>query len=928
MRVVTLIAFAFLVLSAGRVEAAPVGPIPLRPAVALYVVCDGTPCEARIIVRQGPRPTPERLMARVFTPDERLLFWRYVEYVPAKDQAGITSPGIELRDAAHPPTLGDLLLDETVRLNAAGIYQIRLVGGAQNSTAEVILPRDLPYGISCQNGTYSPWDAKLSSLYAYVPPRAEELTVVEGPAVVRDAQGKELAQLEPGKQQAIPVTQTETVWRFDLPDPKGWQLRAAGFPLILCTTAEAARAIRASVEVLPDGTVVCHQFQRRIAEMLPRLLDPAKVGTAEKLIVPLATRKEAWLAHPIRATKLMQAFLPMVEHWLRRQNVDPASHWGGSLNGWQEFAGKPGREGRWDRLKAIQGLYAGASDHYGGGAEHLALAALHDDPTNPYFGRQELLYRAAAAALRDLMVLSESEVFPGVADLDPYPGMMAFALGQKTLPVFGTAAPHLPTEVRALWAEGLRRVVDRCLPDDLVSARNQSSHYLVAYHAYATGSGDPLYRDMARLFARRWIRGQHPSGFHQEATGPCPSYIGMTHWHEAVYYRMSKDPEILESLRRSYAFFNHTVAPEPDGRMLGGFNFAHRVGEGFYLEQYGGARGILGDVLPEVGLWAGPAPSPEEEAKQRADAMQHVERFLAEPTLPRYPDIGTPRYLYHAEPDRSATWPAREPGSFVRNLSNELVAVKRPGYYAVIYVGKPAAGEFYIRKREDLRLPFPGGIEENGGVLPEVRNATPFLGGGLTGFWTPEYGHSVMAAAWSPTTHHGVMLTAPDGKRYWEDYFAHTFELDEAAGTLVISGRIEGWPLAYRRAYRFGDDALEVVLTLTAEKEMAARSLVENIPFARGGWKARGATLSAGEKHAGEASSDRLTVTDSTGAGIEIRFDQPRALLLVPEGLKAGGWRDLQFGRAEVRLPEKLAAGQTIELRYTIRPIAAPKPTG
>ena len=125
------------------------------------------------------------------------------------------------------------------------------------------------------------------------PPRAEELTLVGGPAVVRDAQGKELAQLEPGKQQAIPVTQTETVWRFDLPDPKGWQLRAAGFPLILCTTAEAARAIRASVEVLPDGTVVCHQFQRRIAEMLPRLLDPAKVGTAEKLIVPLATRKEA-----------------------------------------------------------------------------------------------------------------------------------------------------------------------------------------------------------------------------------------------------------------------------------------------------------------------------------------------------------------------------------------------------------------------------------------------------------------------------------------------------------------------------------------------------------------------------------------------------------------------------------------------------------
>ena len=32
-------------------------------------------------------------MARVFTPDERLLFWRYVEYVPAEERAGVTAEG-------------------------------------------------------------------------------------------------------------------------------------------------------------------------------------------------------------------------------------------------------------------------------------------------------------------------------------------------------------------------------------------------------------------------------------------------------------------------------------------------------------------------------------------------------------------------------------------------------------------------------------------------------------------------------------------------------------------------------------------------------------------------------------------------------------------------------------------------------------------
>jgi len=72
-----------------------------------------------------------------------------------------------------------------------------------------------------------------------------------------------------------------------------------------------------------------------------------------------------------------------------------------------------------------------------------------------------------------------------------------------------------------------------------------------------------------------------------ESGGPDATYIGITHWHEAVYYRHSKDPVILESLRRSYRFFNHTVAPEPDGKMLGGFNFGHRTGNGFYAEQWG-----------------------------------------------------------------------------------------------------------------------------------------------------------------------------------------------------------------------------------------------------------------------------------------------------------------------------------------------------
>jgi len=515
------------------------------------------------------------------------------------------------------------------------------------------------------------------------------------------------------------------------------------------------------------------------------------------------------------------------------------------------------------------------------------------------------------------MVLHEDEVFPGVVDLSDYPGMMAFVLGQKTLPAFGVAGPHLPPEIRDLWADALRPIIDRSVPDELTSARNQSSHYLVAYQAYAIGSGDPFYRDLARVFARRWVRGQSAAGYHMEAIGPCASYIGMTHWHEAVYYRMSQDKAVLESIRRSYEFFNHTIAPEPDGRLLGGFSFNHRVGEGFYGEQYGGAKGILDDILPEVGLHQREADPGDIET-----AVERVNAFLDEPSRPRYSAITTPRYLWHAEADRSATWPALAKAPFIRQFADELVAVKRPAYYAVIYTGKPVVHDYYIKGREHLRQPFAGDVERRGGELPEFRQETPFIGAGLSGFWTPGFGHSLMAANWAPTTHHGLTATVADGTRYWEDYFAHEHELNTETGVLRFSGRIEGQALEYERVYHFEDEQLRVELTVTSTGDVDLAGLVETIPVARGAWKANGSVISADGRTAGRVRSKRFTITDDTGAGIEVVFDEPQEMELIPDGLRAGNWRKLQIGRVEVVLPHQLAKGEKMTINYTMRPLA------
>lgn len=893
-----------------------------RPVVALYVVGDGQPCSARIVVRQGQRQGLGRLLLRVLDPDERPVFWRYVEYTDAETARELGVHGdVELRTRGERIAEGETLLEAPIELRAPGVHQIRVSSGSHDIQVELDLERDLRYGLCFQNGDFRPWPRQPQTMYAFVPPHAEELRLRGGPLILRDDAGAELARhAEKEDETTVAVARTGVVWRFEFPRAGDWSFRAGGFPLILCPTEGAARAIRASVEVLPDGTVVCHEFQRRIAELLPRILAPERVGRTEELVTPLASRREAWLQDPIRSAVLTQAFLPMMEQWLNRQNLDPASHWGGSLDGWQDKINAAPPANRWDRLRGVEGLWAGASSHYGAGAAHLALAATYDSPVNPYHGRRELLYRAAGAALRDLMVLAEDETWPGIADLDPYPGAMAFALGQKTMPVYGLAAPQLPEEVREVWTEGLRRIVDRSFPDDLVSCRNQSSHYLVAFQAFADGSGDPLYRDLARLYARRFVAGQHPAGYHMEAIGPCSSYIGMTHWHEAVYYRMSGDPAMLESLRRSYRLFNHTVAPEPDGRMLGGFNFNHRVGEGFYFEQWGGAKGILDDVLPEVGVWAGPKPTRQERQAKRREAVEKVNAFLDDPRVPPYPDHNTWRYLCFAEPDRSGVFPCQEPDSFVRSFADEFLAVKRPAYYAVCYLGKPA-GEYYIRAREELRLPLPDEAESAGGFLPDAKRITPFVGGGLSGFWTPSYGHALMAANWSPTTHHGLVATQADGRRYWEDYHAHEHRLDADAGELTVTGRVEGHPLAYQRRYAFEDAALVVDLTLTAEQDVALADLVENIPVARGGWKSRGADIVAGGQGEGEVAAASFSIVDQTGAGVEVRLDGTRQLRLVPNGLQTSGWRKLQIGRVEIALRASLKAGEALRLSYELRPL-------
>jgi hypothetical protein len=981
----------------------PVRPAPITtlgvfrpaPALSLYVVGDGQPCPTRLVVRRRFMDMGDRLMLRVFDPDEKLMLWQYLEPGRLADTEKALGPygpgGARLWGAAPikvPEPIdqaNDLLADANVTLTRAGVHQIRVTAGSWNSGLAIAVPRPLPFGVSFQNGPYYPWDSSVAKTFVYIPPHAEYLKIQGEGVCVRDENGQQVfpgSDYKPQAMVTVPIQKTRVIWTFEFPDPKTWSFSAAGFPVILCSDEKAAETIHASVIELPDGTVVCHQFQVRIAEILPKLLAPENVGKPGDFPLPLNGNKEAWLENPVRNSLLLESYnlFPVLFKALTQQNLDSASHWSGSMGfeAWKDKAGKPPPENRWDRFHVPPGCAFGASGGNGekvvftdyGGA--LARAAFLDVPFNPYFGRKELLYRAAAVALRDLMTLPEDEVWfgtgdPGNAETNPYPGFTAFAIPWRNFPEYSLVAPYMPEEVRSVWTEGLQHVFDRHYPDFFVACMNQSAHYLAGWEMFAEGTQDPRYRDLARQYADRFARDANPGGYCQEACGPDCSYAGIQHWFMAVNYRMSGNPVMLEAVRKSYNFFNHTVAPEPDGNPIGGFNFAHRTPGGFQSESWRGARGILDDVLPEVGLWSGAPRSAAAAQTQKEAAARKLSEQLDQPLGEGHEMLEWPRYQYWTDkPDRSRPWPAQEAASFIRDIGGELVAIKRPAYYTAIYTGHPAP---FLLTKEILRRALPFDMESAGAnpwdlyPIDEMTAATPFVGGGLTLFWMPKYGNALLAANCSPLCHHGLVSVDKTGQRWWEDYYAASRTLDKEKGELTVTGQLEKQPVRYERHYRFNDQSIEIRVVLTASEDVAFAEMFENLPVLGGTVKINGAEIQVeGEKpepsvaqtaaakeappvsaeealreakgkdvprtavRKSSAQASRFAIVDKLGNGVDVILDSERPLRICRSGMgypSAQGTFQMQFNRVQVMLPAELKKGQPVEIKYRLVPRTA-----
>lgn len=614
---------------------------------------------------------------------------------------------------------------------------------------------------------------------------------------------------------------------------------------------------------------------------------------------------------------------------------------------------------RWDSYRSVtyestgekgrDSMYAGLTPN-STFAYALGFAATTRTSCNPFspnadgtLAFPELAARSVLASLVELLALPEHGIWLGIdADNTTYEGIPAFTTF-KHFSNFRTMSPYLEQvfgvalgqEIRRVWGDGLRHIVDRVYTDDIVNYRNQSSHYLLGFNEFAEGAKllpyGQRYKEWANEWAGNFFNSQDPTGYYTENFGPDAQYIGMTASMIARYYNHTKrtvpDSRALDSLEQVYGFFGHTSAP--DGNMVGGSsNFAHRVAWSF-PEKYWGWDDTLRAELPVIASYPlkNRLPITQIRTALNSIATTFATRAATAHKVNRLVIAATFDDLESNDLSTTNLLPAKSESNFARVFGDELFSVKRPGYFATINFGVSKSDGVTIpaEARSPLALEnqapttwtpvSPSDDPNNVKLIPAITNN----GGGISVFNTASFGSAILSQAWSPLTSNGLIAVV-SGQRYWPNYNSITHsEVLTGIPQLTVNGTISEAGIQYSRTYRFFDSYIEV--SISASKILGSlqtpSSLVENLPLltctraecgSDANIKRKGARLYRidGAPLVSGASVNGIQVRDLENNRVRFDFLSASPTVTVMEhGLRYNYWNQIEYqvGSAQINLP-------------------------
>jgi len=905
-------------------------------AVALYFVLDGREWGIGNGERQTATAGPMKVtltltsetdegkmrkaLVRFLDADENYVGWDYQWFPP---QGVIEKTWEFALDDARP-----------------GIYQLRLAL-LGDFTFEVQTEPEMSFGVMPMRSLlFATSPEQFGDCWMYVPPNSQKwavstyadtsLTVTQDQKTLLQLEGSgqkgEIA-VDPksgfktpadgtGGLEARPTGSFETgsspsLWHVSLRMGERAFLRSRGVPTILCPDETTARNIRASAEFLPDGCQVWHKFQKRVWEKMREFTPEDLACETERSFEPLLPEL---LKEPVRNARLLNNYgvLGHVRHSLEEQSLDPSSIWFGTIRAWRDHQAA-GR--RWDQWSSFPSYTLNAT----GLANNLAAAWKVPARVNPYGGDRHILNRAVLAGLADLLAIHEDDTLKNGTDgdMDPYASSTGFPANHNYCWPYLLCAPDVPEDLRALWTEGYRHIMDR-YPFYRVSCENQSAHWPICYYAlHLVGEAEEPYGALAHDYIvgmcdpelNRFMK----TGYQQEAYGPDSTYQGLSCSLQAQYWALSGDEAALEGLRRIFRFFNHTVAPEPDGYIWGASNFCHRTQYGWQHPQYNAGRTLLAAAMPEAGLYRYEDDATDPANQERAAEILR-EQVAREYDPARYDNglsggagacIHTGGYLkwlrHPGAVDRSGKLPVMAEERFTRNLNDEFFAIRRPAYYALVYTGHTA--DEWVKSR----------------ISFQPKQKCPRGGGALSLFWTPSYGSALVSMNYNAYVNHQVMAELADGKVSWPDYWSISHEWNEQAATLKVSSKLFNLPVAIERVHHFRENEMLEEVAIRFEDEVSVKALVEQIPILKNKPGFELAVIGSAEHCSG------LWMGDDREEGCLIEFQEP-VRVIIGQDQQQKWYSETQVnGRVMIDLGAQHHAGEELRLAYTLRGCTRPQ---
>ena len=889
---------------ADRPPAAIAGRLQLHQALTLYVVNQsGGDFTVNLRWRDEQQTQADRpRLLRVFDPDEHLLL-RHEE--PGKRVTG---------------AVPEIAVQLAVNARGAGVYQICVTGFGGD--LDFSTSPSLPWGVTGHPRLVGRGD-QFANAFVYLPPKLESFPIrCEGEIEelrLSDESGK--AQIlthgvNASGSAALPKD-AEHVWQLCIKAPGEYMMDFSGMPIILCPDEHSARAIHASVDMLDDGTICFHKFQVRAHQVLRRYREaPPEMFSVR---VPMLEQyRGQWLGRSARNDLLLGSYgvyaaLPAT---LREQNLDRGSPWFGTIAVWRDAAGRPRTDNPWSTYTR-SGLNRVAAQASVFGAVYSI-----DEPFNPLRRDAGLRNRAIIASLQELMLLREHELPLAAVPDNYFGGERAFTFS-SFLHCFPLVVRDCPVDVREIWTDGLRRYVEHESISQVTLNVNQWTFIIKGLQHFLDGTDEEwcrsaIQRHLRWIAARnQWDRGQQPAGYFDEF-GPDATYNGITLHHLAWVYKQNRDPALLEALRRCIDLFNHTIAPQPGGKLLGASSFCTRTPGDWTEPQYGGGLAMLADELAEASpqldrVWPTERSMAGDVRNRRANDDALLQRLSymdfniysrqrdAAATIATGPEIHFMIWQHFASVPRRGALPVLTQRDFTRNFGDEFFCVRRPTYYAFLYAGQPMPDWMKNQRPADPRAQYP-------------RN-----GGGLCMFWSPAFGSSLLAKNWSAYAAQSIIIEH-QGKTDWEDYWSVKNTFDEPAARATVSGTILNQPLEFRRQWQFEQDRVECNLSLHANVGCEFDAAWECFPYSLDpAARLRVTLLDETGQPVGNRPASAVVFRNGSPEAHVVVFASPRSCRILTERSTDRYQKPREHGSVQAALPRQLKPGQPASISWSIQ---------